>query len=147
MRDLPQRHASIMLCHFPPNPGFLKKISLSCTHDHNSCYTKRRMRPAMQSVSCKQQKHKNQRCRQYMYIWTKRELRKMSIAHRILPRAEQQRRSLLSSSRRQEWAKGTRSDMRTKEEGRGWRREGIATELAGPMAVRSGGQWDAFAGL
>ncbi len=76
----------------------------------------------------------------------------MSIPHRILPRAEQQRRSLLSSSRREEGAEGTRSDMRTKEEGRGWRTEQnrteqIARELAGPMDVCSGGQWDAFAGL
>lgn len=47
----------------------------------------------------------------------------MSIAHRILPRAEQQMRSLLSSSRIEEGAIGTRSDMRTKEEGRGRRRE------------------------
>jgi hypothetical protein len=60
-------------------------------------------------------------------------------------------RSLLSSSRREEGAKGTRSDMRTKEEGRGWRREEkrreeIARELVGPMTVRSGGQWDLLQG-
>jgi hypothetical protein len=47
----------------------------------------------------------------------------MSIAHRILPEAEQQRRSLLSSSRREEGAKGKRSDVRTKEEGMEKRRE------------------------
>jgi len=51
-------------------------------------------------------------------------------------------RSLLSSSRREEGAKGTRSDMRTKEEGRGWRREEKRREEKRRDCQRACGSYD-----
>jgi hypothetical protein len=150
MPALPQRHASIMLCHFPPNPGCFFFSLLHSRSQQLLHQTPHEDQQCNQSP-IKQQKHKHQRYRQYMNIYRQKESWEKCPLHTKSYLEQSSRWDLFflrrESKKGQKEQEVTWGRRKRGGDGEEKRREEIARELVGPMAVRSGGQWDAFAGL